>query len=133
MSRSLLPMFVVLVVALAAGACLPRLGQRSPGQGGGTVRTAELATLSVHNETGAELVIAYRSGAPESPEIIVGRVGPGDITEVAPIPAGEPIRLTATRADGAALRLATRTFEADESWLWVIPSDARFEPGATTR
>ena len=133
MTRSLLPTFVVLAIALATAACIGRLGRGPSSAGGGTARTAELATLSVHNESDSELVIAYQAAAREAPEVVVGKVGPDSQGEMAPVPAGEPILLAATRADGSALRLQARTFEPDEEWLWVIPADARFQRGAMSQ
>lgn len=127
MMRTLLSV-LALAVVLAAGGCVPRIGQGSAQASGGTSRSAELATLRVHNGTDSELVIGYRAAARRATEVIVGKVAPDAQVTVAPVPAGEPIALIATRQDGRVLRLGMRTFEPNEEWLWVIPMDASFEP-----
>ncbi|MGH7504475.1 MAG: hypothetical protein ACRELX_02440, partial [Longimicrobiales bacterium] len=61
-------------------------------------------------------------------EVGIGDVDPSAETEVAPIPAGEPILLFARVAGLGEYGLAARSFEIGQRWTWVIPADAEFRP-----
>jgi hypothetical protein len=45
---------------------------------------------------------------------------------MAPVPAGEPLILSARTASGAELTLPPRTFAIDGTWTWRIERTARF-------
>lgn len=121
-SRALLGMTVLLA------ACIGR-SMPAPSSPGGESRGASLARVSVHNETGSALEIAYRLVSGSGKDVVVGSVAPGATERVAPVPAGEPIVLVARAEDGSSLVLPARSFEPAETWLWVIPRDAQFQDG----
>jgi hypothetical protein len=87
---------------------------------------AALATLHVDNATAVRLLVLYRFANRSAPDVGVGHVEPGTLTELAPVPAGEPLILIARTPSATELRLGPRTFEIDGSWTWQIPRGARF-------
>jgi hypothetical protein len=131
MYRDWKALLLILAVPLAAVACAARTqpaGVEPAGPNAG--RRAALAVVSVQNETTSTLVIAYRAASPQGPEIIVGRVAPDSTVAMSPVPAGEPIILSAAREDGGLLLLAPRTFPMDGEWTWVIEPNAGFRAPA---
>lgn len=124
--RLALPLVLLLLAGCAARGPAPAGAARRS-----NVRPAALARLTVENQSGQALAIAYRPAASSGAEVVIGDVAPGANVEVAPVPAGEPIVLIARTRGGAELRLAPRSFELDGAWHWVIPADAVFrEPDA---
>lgn len=125
----------ILLAGAAAGLVAACLG------GGGAAagdlrgeRRAALARLVVDNRTGVPLAIAFLyAAAPGGPggEVGVGTAPPDARTELAPVPADEPIVLIA-RGPGFELRLEPRTLEIDQVWTWIVrPEDgARPEAGS---
>lgn len=101
-------------------------GREDPRGAAGGARPAALARIVVDNRTDLRLDIAFRYAVEPGGDIGVGAVAPGARMEMAPIPAGEPILLSA-RAPGFERRLAPRSFEIDEVWTWVI--DERSDDG----
>jgi hypothetical protein len=91
---------------------------------------AALAAITVRNDTGYPLVIAFRAASPPRGEIAVGHVAPGAEAAVAPVPADEPIILIARTPDRAELVLPPRTFGIGAHWRWHIPRDAPFRAPA---
>lgn len=90
-------------------------------------RRAALARLVVENRTSTPLAIAFLYAAdPGGPggEVGIGTAPPGARTELAPVPAEEPIILIA-RGEGFERRLDPRTLEIDELWTWVIGDAGR--------
>jgi hypothetical protein len=87
-----------------------------------------LATLSVENATSRHLRIAVRTVPGPAGEITVGDVGAGDNATVAPIPAGEPVVLSAIADDSSRLSLPPRSFDIGERWTWRIAANAVFAP-----
>lgn len=116
------------LILLLPAACFGRSAPAPPAPGG-EARGVSLAHVSVHNETGSPLEIAYRWVSETARDVVVGSVEPGATVRVAPVPAGEPIVLVARTETGSFLVLPARSFEPDEAWLWVIPRDARFRGG----
>jgi hypothetical protein len=116
------------LAALLAAGCGPR--QAAAPAEPAPDRRAALALLVVENRTAHELAIVFHPpGAPEA-EVMVGRVPPGEYRPMAPIPAGEPIVLSARTAAGHVLSLAARSFRLDDEWRWVIDAGASFRPPA---
>lgn len=109
------------LAALAAG-CFGSRAPRPADQPG--ERRAALARLIVDNRTAQPLAIAFLYAAENGPggEIGVGTAAPGRMTEMAPVPAAEPIILIA-RGPGIETRLPPRSLEIDEVWTWVIGAD----------
>lgn len=87
---------------------------------------AALATVSVENRTASALAISFRDAARARGVVSIGVVPPGETRRLAPVPAAEPIILTARNPDGGTLQLPARSFTLDEQWLWVVPADAPF-------
>lgn len=85
-------------------------------------RRAALARVVVDNRTERRLDIAFRYAVEPGGEVGVGAVPARARMEMAPVPADEPIILIA-RAAGFERRLAARSFEIDELWVWVIRSE----------
>lgn len=113
----------LLVTALASVATAACLGQGAAARGDlPGERRAALARLVVENRTSSPLAIAFLYAAePGGPggEVGIGTAPPGARTELAPVPAEEPIILIA-RGEGFERRLEPRTLEIDELWTWVI-------------
>jgi hypothetical protein len=114
--------------ALAASGCVFRSAPATVPAGESARFGAALAHLTVDNRTPHRLTIAYRPATGPGGLVGVGTVDAGDTRDVAPIPAGEPIRLSARTPTGAELVLESRSFHIDEEWVWEIPADARFRP-----
>lgn len=91
---------------------------------------AALATLQVQNETPRHLRIAFRPAAGPGGEVVVGAVGPDSTATLAPVPAGEPLILSAIADDSSRLVLPPRSFALNQVWTWRIPADASFVPPA---
>jgi hypothetical protein len=91
---------------------------------------AALAHITIDNRTSRRLSIAYRPVTGPGGEVGIGAVDAGERRRVAPVPAGEAIRLGARTAEGGELLLDTRSFVHGEQWIWEIPADAHFRPPA---
>lgn len=87
---------------------------------------AALASVTVVNETGLALEIAFRTANPPVQEIVIGRVSAGDRAPMAPVPAGEPIMFVARRQDGAEYQARIQSFPLDGAVVWNIPKNATF-------
>lgn len=112
---------------LALGACARARGPGpgDPGQEAQRHRAA-LAFVTVQNGTARRLQIAFRPAVGPGEDVIVGEVGPDSTASLAPVPAGEPIVLSAIDADSSRLALRPRSFDLNERWTWVIPPAADF-------
>lgn len=114
-------MLLLAAASLATGSCgVGRASSDGERTGG---RRAALARLVVDNRTDFRLDVAFRYAVAPGGEVVVGSVAPGARTEVAPIPAEEPILLLA-RANGFERRLDPRSFQIDELWVWIITTEA---------
>lgn len=87
---------------------------------------AALATVSVENRTTSALTISFRDAARSRGVVSIGVVAAGETRRLAPVPAAEPIILSARNPQGRTLQLPVRTFTLDEQWLWVIAADSAF-------
>ena len=116
----------VVALLLAAAACAPALERPLPREPEPARARAALATLRVHNATVQPLRIFYRITTRATGEVGIGLVAPLGNSEMAPVPAGEPIVLIARTNMGAELILLPRTFELQGEWTWAIPADAVF-------
>lgn len=109
-----------LALAAAAAGCFGATEGEAGGPSG--ERRAALATLLVENRTDVPLRIAFlyaaEAGGPGG-EIGIGTAAAGGTTELAPVPAAEPIILIA-RGPSFERRLRPRTLEIDERWTWVV-------------
>lgn len=124
--RLILPRAAVLL-AIAASGCGFRSRPATIPVGESARFGAALAHLTIDNHTRYRLTIVYRPATGPGGVVAVGEVDPGEKQSVAPIPAGEPLRLSARTAAGTEL-VETRSFEINEEWVWEIPADARFRP-----
>ena len=109
----------LVTATLGAGGCAARAGS---GDGAVGERRAALARLVVENRSGVTLAIAFvyaAEPAGRGGEVGIGSVPPGGRSELAPVPAEEPILLIA-RGDGIERRLEPRTLAIDQLWTWVI-------------
>jgi hypothetical protein len=123
------PCVLLLAAALAAAGCSRPVEVPSPPAPGPAEvarHRAALATLRVDNRTVHRLTIAYRPAAEHGAIIGVGIAEPGAVAPMAPVPAGEPIVLTARTSTGAILEMAPRTLEVDQEWTWIVPREAVF-------
>jgi hypothetical protein len=125
--RSNLPRTAVLAVFALSG-CMLRSEPATIPAGESARFGAALAHLTIENRTPHRLTIAYRPATGPGGVVGVGTVDGGERRKVAPIPAGEPIRLSARMPTGAEHVLEARSFEIDEEWVWEIPADAQFRP-----
>lgn len=119
----ILPVLPRVALAVLVAGCFGGGGTTRGDLGG--ERRAALARLVVDNRTGAPLSIAFLYAADLGRlggEVGVGTAPPGARTELAPVPADEPIVLIA-RGEGIERRLAPRTLEIDEVWTWVIRAE----------
>lgn len=112
-----------LSVACAAGVGRPAALDPDPERA-----RAALATLYVDNQSGHQLVISYRIAGHTTGHVGIGRVDAASSAEMAPVPAGEPLILSARTPAGTELTLPPRTFPIDGAWTWRIERDARFVP-----
>jgi hypothetical protein len=110
-----------LIAACAGGATLPPDSEPDPDRA-----RAALATLHVDNQTTARLDILYRPAVRSGATVGIGYVDPAATSEMAPVPAGEPLILIARTATGGELELPPRTFAIDGVWTWRIARTARF-------
>lgn len=109
---------------LAACASAP---VRSPPRDSDSTRArAALATLIVDNRSIERLTVVYRYAAHPGAEVAVGQSPARAVTQLAPVPAGEPLVLLARTDDARELVLPPRTFTIDGLWTWVVPANARF-------
>ena len=118
-----LPALPMAALAVLVAGCFGGGGVTGGDLGG--ERRAALARLVVDNRTGASLSIAFLYAAdPGRPggEVGVGTAPAGARTELAPVPADEPIVLI-SRGEVIERRLAPLTLEIDEVWTWVIAAD----------
>jgi len=82
--------------------------------------------VTVENRTASTLTISFRDAARTRGVVSIGTVAAGETRRLAPVPAAEPIILSARAADSGTLELPVRTFTLDEQWLWIVPADAPF-------
>lgn len=87
---------------------------------------AALAMVSVENRTDLGLLISFRDAGKARGMVSIGSVPAGSVRQLAPVPAAEPIVLSARTDAGRVLELPSRTFRLDEQWLWVIPAGTAF-------
>jgi hypothetical protein len=126
-----LPLALGMLAACAAAPPTPTppAPPSAPGPAEAARHRAALATLHVENRTTHRLTISFRPATPPGGAVGIGVVGSATSALMAPVPAGEPIFLTARTATGARLEIGPRTFDVDEAWVWTVPADARFETG----
>lgn len=115
-ASSATPLALVLVAALVPG-CAARDEPPDPDPGG---PRAALALVEADNRTADTLVIAFRPAAGAGNEVVIGRAPPGERVLLAPVPAAEPIILSAHAAGRARILLPARSFVVDERWVWTI-------------
>lgn len=123
-------------LTIVAAACLLGCAARAPQPASDPDperARAALATLHVDNRTNELLAIFYRIAGRTDAQVGVGRVGPASTAEMAPVPAGEPLILTARTDAGTELTLPPRTFPIDGEWTWRIERGTRFVPPAENR
>ncbi|HUF49900.1 MAG TPA: hypothetical protein VMN60_03645 [Longimicrobiales bacterium] len=116
----------VLSLLVAACACAGAPSPAPPREPEPARARAALATVLVDNRSAESLIVSYRLTGRTSSEVGIGRVAARAVAELAPVPAGEPLILTARTSGGAGLTLPARTFAIDSAWVWLIPEDARF-------
>lgn len=126
-----MPTCRMLLLIAAAAPGLGCFGGGGPARGDvPRERRAALATLVIDNQTTLPLAISFRyateSGGPGG-EVGVGTAAPGARTEMAPVPAEEPILLFA-RGPRFERRLEPTTLEIDEVRTWVIRSGREEAP-----
>lgn len=119
----LLTAAVVLGAGCAAQSALPPQPDPDPERA-----RAALATLHVRNETVHAIAISYRIAGRTAARVGIGTVSPGSLSEMAPVPAGEPLILIARTPEGAEHTLRARTFAIDTAWTWRIERGTRFTP-----
>ncbi len=126
---SSLALRTALALACLAGGCARAAapGPGDPGQEAERHRAA-LAVITVQNATTHHLRIAFRTAAGPGGEVVVGAVAPDSTTTLAPVPAGEPLLLSAIAEDSSRFALPPRSFELGEHWTWHIAADAAFIP-----
>jgi hypothetical protein len=121
---------VSLIGSLSLVACVHAAERQSPRDPDTTRARAALATLVVDNRSPEPLTVLYRHTGRAPTEVAVGQVRARSISQMAPVPAGEPLVLLARTAAGLELVLPPRSFTIDGLWTWVVPADARFtRPG----
>lgn len=120
MSARIRPL-LLLALAACAPAGLPPADAPDVPQG-----RAALATVTVDNASSHELTVEFRPAGATRGRVGIGTVAARSSRRLAPVPAGEPIVLTARTGEGGALELPARTFGVDEVWVWKIPADAVF-------
>lgn len=109
-------------------ACIGRHPAPDPQAAEAARHRGALATLVVDNATTRHLRIAVRPVPGPAGEITVGEVAPGADGTMAPIPAGEPVVLSAVADDSSRLSLPPRSFDIGQQWTWRIAPDAVFAP-----
>ena len=113
-------------LVLLLGAACATSSQPPPGAPDVPEGRAALATVNVENATPHELTVEFRPAGSARGRVGIGTVPARSTRRLAPVPAGEPIVLTARTGQGGALELPARTFGVDEVWVWQIPADAVF-------
>ena len=122
---------VVLICCLLFAACVHTAERPAPRDPDATRARAALATLVVDNQSSEPITVLYRLAGRAPKEVAVGHVRPHSMSQMAPVPAGEPLVLLARTSGGLELVLPPRSFTIDGLWTWVVPADARFtRPGA---
>jgi hypothetical protein len=114
------------LLAALLTACAGRTAQVPESEPDPQRARAALATLHVDNQSPHSLTVSYRIAGSGGGRVEIGRVDASSHAEMAPVPAGEPLILTARTSAGAELILAPRTFTIDGSWTWRIDRAARF-------
>lgn len=123
---------VPLLCCLSLLACARVAERPSPRDPDATRARAALATLVVDNRSPEPITVLYRHTGRARTEVAVGQVSPRSVSQMAPVPAGEPLVLLARTPAGLELVLPPRSFTIDGLWTWVVPADARFlRPGET--
>lgn len=125
--------FACVLIALGPAACAGTSGPGpgDPGQEAQRHRAA-LAFVTVQNGTARHLRVAFRPAVGPGEDVVVGTVGPDSTTALAPVPAGEPIVLSAIADDSTRFALEPRSFDLNERWTWVIPATSPFTaPGGS--
>jgi hypothetical protein len=115
--------------SLLATACARRAPEvviPAPGPAEAARHRAALATLRVDNRSVERLTIIYRPVADAGGPVAVGTVEPRSVMVMAPLPAGEPLVLTARIEDGRSFSLPARTLEVDQEWTWIVPAATVF-------
>ncbi|HSJ07433.1 MAG TPA: hypothetical protein VK936_12045 [Longimicrobiales bacterium] len=128
-----LHLFVAAVLAALPTGCTAGPQVAPAGEPEPVRARAALATIVVSNGTDRRVTVSYRVAGREAPEVAVGRVPPATSTELAPVPAGELIILTARTDAGGELVLPARTFAIDDEWTWEIPAGTPFGPPVRPR
>lgn len=113
------------IALLMTTSCAARAPEPAAASEPGRHRAA-LASVTVVNETGLALEIAFRTANPPVQEIVIGRVSAGNRAPMAPVPAGEPIMFVARRQDGAEYQARIQSFPLDGAVVWNIPKNATF-------
>jgi hypothetical protein len=126
MASLLLPRVALAAAALLLTGCASPPPVAQPRDPEPARARAALATVYVDNRTGERLTIAYRLAARTAPEVIVGTAPAQGVVELAPLPAGEPVVLTARTAGGREASLPPRSFVMDTEWTWLIAAGTRF-------
>lgn len=114
------PLRAALAGCLLLAACGPRTTLPPSEEAEPSRARAALASLFVDNRTRERLTILYRFANRGAPDVGIGHVAPGELAELAPVPAGEPLILIARDAAGRELSVGPRTFPLDGSWTWRI-------------
>ena len=114
-------LIVLTLLGCAHAAELP-----SPRDPDATRARAALATLVVDNRSAEPITVLYRHSGRARTEVAVGQVRPRSVSQMAPVPAGEPLILLARTTTGLELVLPPRSFTIDGLWTWVVPADAPF-------
>ena len=114
---------------LACARATERTSARDPDP---TRARAALATLVVDNRSAERLTVLYRFTGRAGTQVAIGQVRARSVSQMAPVPAGEPLVLLARTSAGLEFVLPPRSFTIDGLWTWVIPADTRFtRPGGT--
>jgi hypothetical protein len=117
--------FAILLPTACAGRPDPPPAEPEPARA-----RAALATVHVDNRSPQRVAVFYRIAARGDAEVGIGQVAAQGFATLAPVPAGEPLRLIARVASGAELSLPARAFEVNGEWTWIIPIDAHFLPAS---
>jgi hypothetical protein len=127
--QTALPMVIITFAILLLSACAGR-PDPPPAEPEPARARAALATVHVDNRSPQRVAVFYRIAARGDAEVGIGQVAAQGFATLAPVPAGEPLRLIARVASGAELSLPARAFEINGEWTWVIPVDAHFVPAS---
>jgi hypothetical protein len=94
----------------------------APGPAEAARHRAALASITVVNNSSSTITILLRPAAPPRREVLLGTVPAGGSLLLPPVPAREPIHLTARAQNGSLLELPLRSFDIDEAWTWIVPA-----------